>query len=158
MSLEDGKKIADAILLAQLIGREIPKPTITQDGKIVQFKEQPRPLSYYYTPYRHAWVGENETKIIFEFNLPSNRALHIHQIGNNQYYDSFSEFKIDGTTYERVERIIGEVNNPLNVRGRYIIAYHHVKWITTNQGKDSILAAIVIDGTIYHVDDIQKIY
>lgn len=152
MSLEHAKRIAEAILQAQLIGRTI-QPVIP---KPFQFEEAPRPLSYYYQPHQHKSVEANTSEMIFEFTVPPGHLLHLHQIANNWYVDSYAHFEIDGARIETVERVISHINTPLDISHRYIVANNRVTWKTFNNSSEAIESHCLIDGVIYLVSDWKR--
>jgi len=156
LSLEEGQKIAQAILQAQMIAREIPPATIGGDGKI-ELKEQPRPLSYYYRPHKYKTVEPGTHEIIYDFNVPGNRVFHIHQVANNWFRDTFSEWKLDGVRLEKVERWISSINSPLVIKDRFLVAYHNVKWITYNNSDSAIISEALLDGLVWALPDWLKV-
>lgn len=145
-SLRVGRRIADDILASQ-------HETFQVEADKFKYKEMPRPLSYYYRPHQYATVQPKEMKIIYDFTVPYDHVLHIHQVANNYFVDTVSEWKIDGATFEKVLRFIADINNPPVIKDRYIVAYHSVAWNTTNNSNKAILSEVLIDGIVYHIDD-----
>jgi len=152
--LSRAREIADAIIQGQVIGQNI-KITIppSETGMRMTFTELPRPLSYYYQPHKYVTIPGGYKATLFDFPVPGNHVLHIHQIANNWFNDTYSDWSIDGARFEKVERWISSLNAPLTVKDRYIVAYKNVKWITFNNGKDAIISEVLIDGVVYLLDD-----
>jgi len=152
MSLDIGRQIAQEILKSQSRTSIIGQPP-EQAG----FKEHPRPLSYYYTPHQYQTIEAGDTVTLFDFVVPGSHVLHVHQVANNWYEDTYSEWKVDGARFEKVERWISSINTPLVIKDRFVCAYKNVKWITFNKSDGSILSEVLIDGIVYHLDDWKKI-
>ena len=151
MSLSHAERIAESIILAQEIAR-------LQTAKVQNgFKEMPRTLAYYYRPHQYATVAPGETKIIYDFNVPSNHVFHILQVGNTYFFNTYSIWRVDGVNLERVERIISDINSPLQIGDRQLYAFQNVRWITHNDSDESIISNVLIDGKIYHIDDFKKL-
>jgi len=151
MSVDIGRQIAQEILKSQT------RTSIIQPPEKGGFKEQPRPLSYYYNPHQYATVEAGETETIYDFTVPGSHVLHVHQVANNWFEECYADWKIDGARFERVERWISSINTPLVIKDRCILAYKNVKWIFYNKCDEDVLAETLIDGIIYHVDDIKKV-
>jgi hypothetical protein len=151
--VSDARRIAEAIIQGQVIGQNIKiEVPASSNGKFT-FKELPRPLSYYYQPHKYVTIPGGFKATFFEWWLPDNHVLHIHQVANNFFMDTYSDWIIDGVRFEKVERWISSLNAPLNVKDRYIVAYKNVKWITFNKGKEDIISEVLIDGVVYLLDD-----
>ena len=158
---EHGKRVAEQILLAQEIARLLkpvtePPPTPAPKPP-TGFVESPKPLSYYYAPYHYRTVASGGSAKIFDFKVPPAHVLHIELVGNSWALDSYFEWMVDGSLVERVERTIGYINNPVNIRHRYLAAYKSVLVVGYNKTVSDLTMEFLIDGTVYHRGDFERV-
>lgn len=151
MSLEIGQRIAEEILRNQA-----RKQQAVADKTVATWKELPRPLSYYYRPHQYATISSKTTQTLFDFTLRKNHVLWIMQVASNWWETTWSEWKVDGEAIDKVERWISNINTPLVIKDRYLLAYKNVQWIVHNDSQVQIIAEVLIDGVVYHLDDWKK--
>jgi hypothetical protein len=163
--LEHGKRIAELIVQNQdMMDRlkaaypspmpvtfEVP-PTLTVTPAYV-FKELPKGLSYYYQPHQTQTVKAGERKTVWSFKVPPNHIFHIEYIGTNWYPDTYLLLIVDGNELERIERFYGEVNSPINVKGRYFFAKQEVRFIAVNNSTEDVIYDVYCDGSVYLSED-----
>jgi hypothetical protein len=156
---EHGKRIAELIIQSQDIAYKlkqyIPSPPIIEEEKPV-FVELPKPLHMFYNPHQSLTVNAGDRATVWFFSVPTNHIFHIEQIGTNWYPDTYLLFEVDGSQREKIERFYGEINAPLDVRHRYITARHDARWIAVNNSDEDVVYDVLMDGTIYHIEDWPK--
>lgn len=152
MSLDDHpKRVAEAIIRAQQTNRHI---TLPQTNGVICF---PRTVAYYYRPHQIKNVASYSSEIVYDFSLPTNKIFHIHRIANNWYENTYSIWKVDGVSIEdRIERFISDINSPLNIKDRYLVARNNVKWITFNNSSKAIVTEVLIDGVVWDVVEWER--
>jgi hypothetical protein len=159
-TLEHGKRIAELIIQGQIIAKNIkpivlPAPSIPQPqpSPSPTYKEMPKALNTFYNPHEYVTVPSGQSKTVWEYTVPPNYVLHIEQIGTNWYRDTYLEWFIDGRLREKIERFYGEINSPVDIRRKIIYATKNVKWVATNNSTKTIISEVLMDGTLYNVED-----
>jgi hypothetical protein len=163
--LEHGKAIAQLIIqnqdLMERLKAAYPMPmpvafefpaTLTFTPTYV-FKELPKGLSYYYSPHQTKTVKAGERVTVWSFKVPPNHIFHIEYIGTNWYPDTYLLLIVDGSQLDKWERFVGEINAPLNVKGRFIFAKQEVNVIAVNNSTEDVIYDILIDGSVYLSED-----
>ena len=146
-----GVELLIAEELASLVGEEVADRL-----KEKPFVETPKPLAYYYKPHQYETVPAGEHVVIYSFNVPPEHVLHIEQVANNWFEDTYIEWEVDRVLMEKIERFLASINSPVDIRHRYIIAKDKVQWTAYNNSTEDIISEVVCDGTIYHINDWKR--
>ena len=156
--LEHGLRLAEAIIQSKMIAEKIQVAIPKPEEELLVFKEIPKPLNQFRNPHGYATVPAGERVTVWNFDVPPDHVFHIEQIGTNWFEDTYLLFLIDGSERERVEHFYGSINAPQDVSRRFIHARHNVRWIAVNNSSDDVVYEVLMDGTIYHKDDWEKVW
>lgn len=164
--LEHGKRIAELMIqnqdLAKRFREAYPMPvpvTFELPPTPVQpyvFKELPKGLNSYYSPHQTKTVKAGERLTVWSFTVPPNHIFHAELLGTNWYEDTYLLWIVDGSELERIERFYGEINSPINIKGRYIFAKQEVRFIAVNNSSEDVIYDVYQDGTIYLAEDFYE--
>jgi len=151
-----GQRIAESIVRKQREQQTAQAQQQQQPPQSSEWHELPRPLAYYYQPHQFQQIPPQTKQVLYDFTLRDNHVLWIMQVASNWWDSTWSEWRIDGATIETVYRWINNINSPLVVSDRYLIAYKTVQWIVHNDSDVSIMAEVLLDGVVYHLEDWKK--
>lgn len=156
--LEHGKRIAELLIQSQDIAEKLkeamalPLPPAVPPTEYV-FKELPKGLSYYYNPHQSVTVSAGDRVTVWRFTVPPNHVFHVELIGTNWYEDTYLLLIADGSQLDKIERFYGEINQPIDVRRRYIYAKQELRVIAVNNSTEDVVYDVYIDGTTYLIED-----
>jgi len=123
------------------------------------FKEQPKALNMFdVNPHQYATVTAGElNKQVWNFIVPEGYVFHIEQLALNGNEDVSIILQIDGANRETIDRFYGEINSPVNVKGRFMTASRRVRFVVSNSSDEDAVVEVLCDGTLYNVEDWPRI-
>jgi len=162
--LEHGKRIAELLVQSQDLAERLkvalptppaPAPPAPAPPAPIPyvFKELPKGLNYYYSPHQSVTVKAGERVTVWNFKVPPGYVFHLEFIGTNWYEGTYLLLIVDGNQLEKWERFVGEINAPINVKGRYIFGKQEVRVIAVNNSSEDVIYDIYMDGTVYLMED-----
>lgn len=89
---------------------------------------------------------------VWYWKIPRRYIVLLRVVGCLWWPDTYLKWLIDGELKEKVERNIGNVNNPLGepyVMPRPIVVRDQIEWIAYNNSSNTIKFGVLHDGEIY---------
>lgn len=112
-------------------------------------KSYPFPLDIRHQ-YKEISAGQNDA--VYEFDVPNGYVAFIYNIANVSYDDTHYLWKIDNELYEKVEREIAPLNNPLYLI-KPLVATEKILWQGYNNSDNSLTFEVLCDGLIYFKEE-----
>lgn len=97
-------------------------------------------------PYQKKTVNAGETKVIYELPITGGYVGFIDKLAIDWYAHTYINFRVDGTTIEKIERRISFAS--FEVFDPPIIARKSIKFIVVNEDTEEHIMAVLCDGLL----------